>query len=144
MSDRRAYALLALRLSLGLLMLVWGSDKLVNPDHGVQVAETFYFGILSARAVMPVLGVLEVILGLVVMAGVARRYAYPILAAVTGVTLIGVWRSIVDPWGWMIEGGNALFFPSIIIFSAVLVLMAVGDDDQLVLGRRKPVTVTRS
>ena len=144
MSDRRAYAFLILRLSLGLLMLVWGIDKLVNPEHGVQVAETFYFGVLSSSAVMPVLGVLQIVLGLAVMAGVGRRYAYPILAAVTGVTLLGVWRSIVDPWGWFLEGANALFFPSLIIFAAVLVLIAVRDEDRLVLGRSGQAAVTRS
>jgi putative oxidoreductase len=144
MSDRRAYALLILRLSLGLLMLVWGSDKLVNPEHGVQVFDTFYFGALSSRAIMPVLGALQIILGLAVLAGVARRYAYPILAAVTGITLIGVWRSVVDPWGWFLEGANVLFFPSLIIFAAVLVLMAVRDDDRFVVGRREPATVNRS
>ena len=55
------------------------------------------------------------------------------LAIVTGVTLIGVWRSILDPWGWFLENTNALFFPSLTIFLAALVLIA-HEEDTLRLG----------
>ena len=136
MTARRAIALLALRASIGLLMVVWGADKLANPAHGIGVAEHFYFGLPLAAAVMPVLGGAQIALGLLVIAGVLRRAAYPALAAVTGVTLLGVWRSVVDPWGWFLQGTNALFFPSLIIFAGVLVLLAFRDDDRWVLGRR--------
>lgn len=58
------------------------------------------------------------------------------LAAITGLTLIGVWRSIVDPWGWYLDGTNALFFPSLIVFAATLVLLAFRDEDRLALDGR--------
>ncbi|HXG55021.1 MAG TPA: DoxX family membrane protein [Vicinamibacterales bacterium] len=135
MSHAKVYALLFLRLSLGLLMLVWGVDKLANPTHGMAVAEGFYFGLLGARALMPVLGIAQLGLGLLVILGLARRYVYIALAAVTGVTLIGVWRSVLNPWGWYLGRTNALFFPSLIIFAGVLVLLAFRDEDQLVLWR---------
>jgi uncharacterized membrane protein YphA (DoxX/SURF4 family) len=117
-------ALLALRISLGLLMLVWGLDKLVNPAHGMRVAERVYFGLPSPRALMPVLGVAQCALGVLVMLGVRQRVTLTLLAAITGLTLVGVWRSIVDPWGWYLPGTNALFFPSLIIFAGTLVLRA--------------------
>ena len=101
----------------------------------MQVARHFYFGLPPGRAVMPVLGAAQLALGLLVTAGVARRAAYPALVAVTGVTLLGVWRSVIDPWGWWLEGTNALFFPSLIIFAGALVLLAFRDDDRLVLLR---------
>ena len=56
MPSLQPFALPALRVSLGLLMLVWGADKFANPAHGVQVAEHFYFGLLGTRALMPALG----------------------------------------------------------------------------------------
>jgi len=34
-------SLLLLRVSLGLLMLLWGADKLVNVEHGLRVSEGF-------------------------------------------------------------------------------------------------------
>ncbi len=138
----RPVALPALRVSLGLLMLVWGADKFANPAHGARVAEKFYFGFLGARSLMPVLGTLQIALGLLVILGLARRVAYPALTAITALTLLGVWRSVIDPWGWYLEGTNALFFPSLIIFAAAVVLLAHRDDDQLALdvrfGRHAP------
>ncbi len=127
MHNRKALSLLVLRLSLGALMIVWGLDKLANPKHGVAVASRFYFGLLDSASAMPVLGAAQIALGVLVVAGIARRYAYPVLAAVTGMTLLGVWRSVVDPWGWIFKGTNALFFPSLIIFAGVLVLIAFQD-----------------
>ncbi|MBA3645866.1 MAG: DoxX family membrane protein [Gemmatimonadaceae bacterium] len=138
MSNSKVYALLFLRLSLGLLMLVWGVDKLANPTHGLAVADKFYFGLFGVRALMPVLGIVQLLLGLLVILGVARRYVYVALAGVTLVTLIGVWRSVLDPWGWYLGRTNALFFPSLIIFAGVLVLLAFRDEDKLVLGCWRP------
>jgi putative oxidoreductase len=138
----RSASLLFLRLSLGLLMLVWGGDKFANPAHGVGVAEHFYFGLMGTAAMMPVLGALQIALGLLVALGAVRRFSYAALAVVTGVTLVGVRRSIVDPWGWYLEGTNALFFPSLIIFAAALALIAFRAEDVLSLDerlRREPV-----
>lgn len=116
--------LLLLRASLGLLMLVWGLDKIVNPGHGVKVAERFYFGLPLSAAVMPALGVVQIALGVLVMLRVRERVTLAVLVVLNGVTLIGVWRSIVDPWGWYLTGTNALFFPSLIIFAGAVVLLA--------------------
>ncbi len=112
-------------------MLVWGMDKLANPEHGVRVAERFYFGVLSMQSAMPVLGALQLVMALLVIVGAFRRYVYLALAFVTGMTLVGVWRSILDPWGWMLEGTNALFFPSLTVFAAVLVLITLRDVDRI-------------
>lgn len=138
--DGKAWTLLGLRLSLALLMIVWGADKLVNPGHGAAVADRFYGGILAGQSIMPVLGSLQILLGLGVGLGTLRRYTYLALAVVTGVTLIGVWRSILDPWGWYLENTNALFFPSLTIFLAALVLIAHKDEDTVRLGGRTNTT----
>ena len=134
---RRRLALLALRVALGLLMLVWGADKLANPAHGMQVAERFYFGMPSPRALMPAAGIAQLALGALVILGLARRVAYPALALVTGTTLLGVWRSVADPWGWWLTETNTLFFPSLIVFAGVLVLLAFRADDRLALDARR-------
>jgi uncharacterized membrane protein YphA (DoxX/SURF4 family) len=126
-----------LRVSLGILMLLWGADKLVNEQHGLLVSQAFYFGLFSSASLLKALGVIQIALGLLVVLGAARRIAYPALAVVTGITLVGVWRSIVDPWGWYLEGGNVLFFPSLIIFAAALVLAAHRAEDALSLDAKR-------
>jgi uncharacterized membrane protein YphA (DoxX/SURF4 family) len=113
-----------LRASIGYLLVIWGADKLVNPSHGLAVSARFYFGLFSSPWLMPAFGVAQVLLGVLVMVGLWRRYTYRVVAVITGMTLLGVWRSIVDPWGWYLTGSNALFYPSLIIFAAVLVLLA--------------------
>ncbi|MEO5590378.1 MAG: DoxX family membrane protein [Gemmatimonadaceae bacterium] len=136
MSNAKSLTLLFLRLSLGLLMIIWGVDKIANPVHGAGISEKFYLGMAGSRSLMPLVGVSQILLGLIVMAGVVRRYAYGALAVVTGVTLLGVWRSVLDPWGWYLGKTTVLFFPSLIIFAGVLVLMAFREEDLLVLRRK--------
>lgn len=132
----RWWSLLALRVSLGLLMLIWGIDKLMNVPHAVLVSDHFYFGLFTVVPLLKGFGIVQMALGLLILLGIARRWTYPALLVVTGFTLIGVWRSIVDPWSWYLEGANVLFFPSLIIFAAALVLYAFRDADRYALDAR--------
>ncbi len=129
-------ALLLLRISLGGLMLYWGIDKLINVTHGVTVAEKFYGGMSVAATLMKGFGVLQVVLGALIIAGLFRRLTYPALLVVTGTTLIAVWKSIVDPFKLMSEGGNLIFYPSLIIFAGAFVLLAFRDMDHAALDAR--------
>ena len=113
-----------LRVSIGYLLVIWGVDKLVNPAHGLAVSDHFYLGVLTVPGLMPVFGVAELILGGLVIVGVWRRYTYPVVVIIAAITAAGVWRSIADPWGWYLQGANALFYPSLIILAASLVLLA--------------------
>ena len=137
----KARSLLLLRASLGLLMLIWGVDKLVNVEHGLEVSRYFYLGAFDSAVLLKAFGVVQMALGVLILLGLARRFAYPALLAVTGVTLLGVWRSVVDPWGWYLDGANVLFYPSLIIFAASLVLWAFRDEDHLVVGGRRGAPV---
>jgi len=129
----RLVALSLLRVSLGLLMVWWGLDKLVNVEHGLVVSAHFYAGLFSSAALLQAFGVGQTALGVLVILGMFRRATYPALGVITASTLVGVWRSIVDPWGWFLQGANALFYPSVIIFAGVLVLMAFADEDRWVV-----------
>lgn len=118
------FSLLFLRASIGYLLAIWGVDKIVNPSHGTEVSTTYYFDALTFPALLPAFGALQIAVGFLVIAGFSLRYLYPVVLAMTGATLIGVWRSVVDPWGWYLNGAVVLFYPSLIIFAATLVLFA--------------------
>ncbi|HYW06995.1 MAG TPA: hypothetical protein VE913_08570 [Longimicrobium sp.] len=133
----KAGTLLFLRLTIAYLLVIWGVDKLVNPEHGLAVSRTFYAGLFGGRSLMPAYGALQIALGALLALGIGRRFVYPAVAAITGTTLLGVWRSVADPWGWYLEGSNVLFYPSAVVFAAVLVLWAWRDDDLLAAGRRR-------
>ncbi len=126
-------SLILLRVSLGGLMVYWGIDKLINVKHGLTVAEKFYGGMSVATTMMQAFGVVQVVLGALVIVGLFRRIAYPALLLVTGTTLVAVWTSIVDPFKLMLDGGNLIFYPSLIIFAGAFVLMAFRAEDRLVL-----------
>ena len=128
--------LLLLRLSIAYLMVIWGADKLADPEHGLKVSEHFYAGLFGGRGLMPVYGIVQIAVGVLLALGIARKDLYPLVAAITGVTLLGVWKSVVDPWGWYLEGSNVLFYPSLIIFATVLALWAFRDEDRLALDAR--------
>ena len=136
MHPGKRWSLLLARISLGLLMLIWGVDKLVNVKHGLTVSEHFYLGAFNSATLLQAFGAAQMALGALIVLGIARRFTYPALLAITGATLLGVWRSVVDPWGWWLTGANVLFYPSLIIFAGSLVLWAFRDEDQLVVGRR--------
>lgn len=133
----KAKSLLFLRVSLGLLLVIWGIDKLVNVDHAVRVSDGFYFGAFSVPVLLQLFGVVQIAAGLLICLGLALHLAYPFLLAVAAVTALGVWKSIVDPWGWALEGSNVLFYPSLIVLAASVVLWAFRDEDTLTLQRRR-------
>lgn len=133
----RPLALLFLRVSIGLLVLLWGIDKLVDPEHAVRVSDNFYLGLLSLPSVLPLLGIGQVLVALLAMVGLFRRFVDPVILLINLGSLLGVWRSIVDPWGWVLEGTNVLFFPSLIVVAGCLVLIGFQDQERLVLDRRR-------
>lgn len=132
----KAVSLLLLRTSCGFLMVLWGMDKLVNPDHALFVSNTFYLGLFSALPLLRGFGVVQIVMGLLVAVGLGRRLLYPLLGLITGVSMLAVWQSVVDPLGFVFENTKRLFYPSLIIFAAVLVLAAFRDEDKLSLDRR--------
>jgi uncharacterized membrane protein YphA (DoxX/SURF4 family) len=129
-------SLLLVRISLGWLMVLWGYDKIANVEHAVRVSEGFYGGVVTGAGIWQVAGVAQVILGLVIVVGAFRRFAYPALLTITGVTLVAVWKSILDPFGLISDGGNLIFFPSSTIFFAGLLLVAFRAEDVLALDAR--------
>ena len=94
----KRWGLCILRISTGWLLVMWGLDKLVDVDHGVAVADAFYFGIGSSALFLSAFGVLEAVLGVLVVLGLWRRRVYPVMFLILGVTAVAVWRSVLDPW----------------------------------------------
>jgi len=131
----KIWTLLLLRVSLGWLLVIWGADKVFNAEHGMAVANKFYFGFLAAEGALQVVGVLQILFGLAVVLGFARRWVYPVQVLFNAASLLAVMQSVIDPWGWVFANSNALFYPSLIIFAASLLLIAYRDEDKLVLDK---------
>ncbi|WP_423926569.1 DoxX family membrane protein [Candidatus Palauibacter sp.] len=133
----KRWGLLLLRVSTGWLLVMWGLDKIVNVEHGQRVAESFYLGLGTQAVVQNVLGGLEALLGLLVVLGLWRKRAYPVMFVVLLITALAVWKSILDPWGWVLEGSQVLFYPSLIVFAGSMVLWGTMDEDEMTLDARR-------
>lgn len=131
----KIWTLMLLRVSLGWLLVIWGADKVFNVEHGMAVANKFYFGLLAAESALQVAGVLQILIGLAVVVGFARRWVYPVQVLFNAASLFAVLQSVIDPWGWVFADSNVLFYPSLIIFAASLLLIAYRDEDKLVLDK---------
>ena len=141
----KAWSLLGLRISMGWLLVVWGADKIFNTSHGLAVAEKYYFGLFASEAILPIAGVLQALVGLAVVVGAFRRWVYPVQLILNAASLLAVAGSVVDPWGWYLDGSNALFYPSLIIFAASILLIPFKDEDSLSwdAGRRRGTATRR-
>ena len=125
-------SLLLLRLGTGLLLVVWGTLRVTSPAAGPGLATQFYGGLLDLPTIQIAFGGAEIILGLLVVLGLFRRAAYALQALILIPGTFVLWRYLLDPLGLYLldkDSSQILFFPSITIAAATLVLLAFRDED---------------
>lgn len=125
-----------LRIACGMLLIIWGLIKLGAPDAAIQVSDTYYFGLFSSGALQQPLGAAEALLGLLVVLGLLRRFTLPLQALVLVFGALAIWRYLLDPLGQYLlneQTRQVLFFPSLGIAAASLVLLAFRAEDRFAL-----------
>ena len=129
----KSLSLLLLRATTGLLLIVWAMVRIGGTERAIAISEKYYFGLTSSETIQYMLGGLQLALGATVLLGVFRRTVYPIQSVILGIGALAVWQSLIDPLGFIFGQGNVniLFFPSITIFAATLVLIAFRNEDTL-------------
>lgn len=125
----KALTLLFLRISLSGLMLFWGANKLFNTEGSAAISEKYYLSFMSAEVLLYLFGAVQIVIGLLILVGLLRRWVLPLQVAINGASLVAVFPSIIDPLGWYLEGTNMLFYPSLIIFAGSLLLIAFQRED---------------
>ena len=134
----KALTLLILRITTGLLLILWGSIKLMAPKAAIHVSDKFYHGALSGHALQLPLGIAEIALGALVVVGLLRVVVLPAQALVLGIGLVAIWKYVLDPFGLYLVAPDArepLFFPSLIVFAASCALIAFREFDAYALDR---------
>ncbi len=132
----RALSLLFLRLSTGMLCVIWGFIRIGEPKAGMGVNSKYYGGILVSETVQYVWGAFLLIVGALTILGLFRKYAYPLQAAILCVGALAIWKYLLDPLGLYLldrESSQVLFFPSLGMAAATLVLIAFRSDDAYAL-----------
>ncbi|MEM7710211.1 MAG: hypothetical protein AAF264_05565 [Pseudomonadota bacterium] len=135
------HALLALRLTLFLFMLMWALVKVLNPasyggtEEGPGIFGTFY-GIDFGTGAVLIIGVAQVAFLLAFVAGIAKTVTTGGVLAMNLVTLIASLPTILPA---LAGGGNLLFAASIPVFGASLALFLMRERDVVLSygGRRE-------
>lgn len=112
--------------------MIWGGLRLINPEVGEYLSESYYKGIFSGATIHTLIGWAEVILGILIILGLFRKYAYPLQAIILGMGLLAIMPYIADPYGiWLLSEDEAeiLFFPSTTIFFSTLIMLAFKEFD---------------
>lgn len=138
MNERRAkWTMPILRVGMGLFLALWGIDKLAATEASQGIFSHFY-GMEAGASLVQVAGGAEIVLGVLMAAGLFRIPVAWIALAVNAVSTGASWRQIIDPWGWfgLTDGGTHLFLASIVIIAVNVVLVLDAGDATITLDRR--------
>jgi putative oxidoreductase len=124
-----ANALVLLRLSIFVVMLMWTLDKFINPQHSAGVYANFYkIGGLEANVIM-IIAILELLLLLAFVIGFKKRISYGLVFILHAVSTISTIPHYLDPFN------NLLFFAAIPMLAGCWALFSLRDlDTRLTVG----------
>lgn len=132
-------SLLVMRIGTGMLLVLWGLVRLAGENMGPKLAAKYYGGLGADATFQLAYGALEVVLGVLVVLGIGRRFTLAGAALILVGGVVPIWRHLLDPFGlWLFaspEEANLLFFPSLTVAGAVLALIALREHDTLALDR---------
>ncbi len=123
--DRLPLALMALRLSIFLVMLVWTIDKFVNPGHSAAVYTKFYFIGGLESTVFSIIGVIELALIVAFVSGFQKRITYGAVLLLHAISTLASYQQYQAPY----EKVNILFFAAWPMLAACFALYLLRDSD---------------
>ncbi len=119
---RMEWSLFFLRVSVFVVMCAWTIDKFVRPDHASKVFERFYFIEDIGATPMMIIGVIEVVIILGFLLGIAKRGTYGLVLTFHAISTLSSWRKYtVDI--------NLLFFAAWPMLAACVALYLLRDLD---------------
>jgi putative oxidoreductase len=125
--NRVGVALLVLRITVFLVMLVWTIDKFVRPDHAASVYEHFYFLRGFGPGLIYVIGIAELVLLIGFLIGFAPWLTYGLVLLLHAVSTFSSFQRYLHPF----QGPNILFFAAWPMLGACFALYYVRDLDTL-------------
>lgn len=121
--SRITLALLTLRLSVFLVMLMWTLDKFVNPSHAAKVYENFYFLKGLGGSIFYIIGICELLIILGFVIGFRKRLTYGAVFLFHGISTISAYQQYLAPFD------NLLFFAAWPMLAACFTLYYLRHQD---------------
>lgn len=126
LEQRLSWALLALRIGVFIVMLMWTLDKFVAPDHAAAVFSNFYGLSGFGNAAFYLIGALELVIIVGFVLGIAKRWTYGIVFVLHAI-------STLSSFSMYLGFDNLLFFAAWPMLAACLALYLLRDQDRLTL-----------
>jgi putative oxidoreductase len=125
--NRVGVALLVLRVTVFLVMLIWTIDKFVRPAHAISIYEHFYFLSGLGPTIIYSIGIAELLLLIGFVIGFAPRFTYGVVLLLHAVSTFSSFHQYLHPF----EGPNILFFAAWPMLGACFTLYYSRDLDTL-------------
>src|SRR2546422_7386100 len=125
--NRVGVALLVLRVTVFLVMLVWTLDKFVEPQHASKIMEHFYFIKGVSDSMIYIIGALELTMLVGFVAGFAKKWTYGLVLLSHAVSTLSSYNQYVHP----LVAPNILFFAAWPMLGACFALYYLRDLDTL-------------
>lgn len=123
-------ALLLLRLGIFVVFLVWTLDKFVQPEHAAKVFTAFYgLGSLGESAFY-VIGVAQMVLILLFVAGLFKTWTYGAILIFHGISTFAPFAKYLQPFD------NLLFFAAWPMLAACAALFLLREYDTLTFSKQ--------
>lgn len=126
-SGRLPLALLLLRVSVFLVLLVWSLDKFLHPDHASSVFQTFYGLGGIGTGIIYLIGVVQLVIILGFVAGFKKPLTYGIVLLMHGASTLVAFPRYLDPF----TAPNLLFFAAWPMLAGCFALFWLKDLDTL-------------
>lgn len=127
LTQRLPIALLALRLGVFIVMLMWTLDKFVAPEHAAGVWGHFYMIEGLGPSAFYVIGSLQLLLVLAFVAGLFKRFTYGAIFLLHGISTLSSWQQYLNAFD------NLLFFAAWPMLAACFALYLLRDADTLLV-----------
>ena len=124
-ANRTGLALLILRVGLGVFLLLWSIDKLVEPESTVRIFEHFYFIPLNP-ILAQVTGLAELLLSVCIILGFRKTISYGLGMSLHAVSTISTYDQLLSPFG-----KNHLFIAGLPVLAAFVTLFLLRKQDRL-------------
>ncbi|MGR5157661.1 hypothetical protein [Vibrio owensii] len=126
--------LLALRLSIALVFIMWALDKVLVPEHAMKVFSGFY-GLDISSGFSVALGIGQLVFIGIFVAGLWKNLTYLAILVLHAGSTFSSFAKYLDPFN------NLLFFAAWPMLAACFALYLLRDHDIYVL-RKQPQAVT--
>ena len=130
--NRLPLALLFLRLSVFLVMMVWTVDKLLHPQHAAAVYKHFYMIGGLGDSIMMIIGAFEVVLLVGFVIGFQKKLTYGAVLVLHAISTLTSYKQYLAPFA----DKNLLFFAAWPMLAACYAVFILRDRDTLFTVKR--------